>query len=265
MKSFRLLIFVSVCASLALAQTPVIAPNGVINGASFATGQAVAPGSLVSIFGTELAASLTQNDTIPLSATLNNVSVTINNIPAGLYFVSAGQINAQIPWDVLPTGTTSGTASIIVKRGSTSSTVQTVNVAPVAPGIFYLSDAGGWAIAINADGTLAAPAGAIAGLTTHPAKAGDGIAIYATGLGAVDPPVANGAASLDQLRNAKVAPGVLVGGKSAAVLFAGLTPQFPGVNQVNFAVPTGLTAGAVPLQLQASSITTSDVVKMAVQ
>src|SRR3954447_6134453 len=143
MKSFRLLIFVSVCASLALAQTPVIAPNGAINGASFATGQAVAPGSLVSIFGTELAASLTQNDTIPLSATLNNVSVTINNIPAGLYFVSAGQINAQIPWDVLPTGTTSGTASIIVKRGSTSSTAQTVNVVSVAPGIFYLSDAGG--------------------------------------------------------------------------------------------------------------------------
>jgi len=265
MKSFWSLILTAACASLALAQTPVIATNGTINGASFATGQAVAPGSLVSIFGTELAASLTQNDTIPLSTTLNNVSVTINNIPAGLYFVSAGQVNAQIPWDVLPTGTTSGTASVVIKRGNTSSAAQTVNIVPVAPGIFFLSDAGGWAIAINPDGTLAAPAGAIAGLTTHPAKAGDGIAIYATGLGAVDPTVANGAASLDKLRTAKVTPGVLVGGKSATVLFAGLTPQFPGVNQVNFAVPTGLTAGPVPLQLQAGGITTSDAVKMAVQ
>ncbi len=83
MKSFGILTFSAICASFALAN-PSRRPNGVLNGASFVTGQAVAAGSLVSIFGSELAAGLTQNDTIPLSTSLANVSVAFNNIPAGL-------------------------------------------------------------------------------------------------------------------------------------------------------------------------------------
>ena len=236
-------------AGVAAAQTPIVADGGVLNGASFARGQGVAPGSLVSIFGSDLAGGLTQNDTVPLSTTLSNVSVTFNDIPAGLYFVSPGQVNAQIPWDVMPAGTTSGKITVVVKRNGVASPANTVDFLPVAPGIFYLSDMGGWAIAINVDGSLAAPEGAIPGVATHPAQAGDGVAILATGLGAVDSPIANGAASLDKLRNAVVMPVVLVGGRSAAVLFAGLSPQFPGVNQVNFAIPSGLTAGTLPLQV----------------
>lgn len=246
------------------AQTPAISAGGIINGASFEKGQAVAPGSLVAIFGTELAAGLTQNDTVPLSTTLNNVSVTVNNIPAGLYFVSAGQINVQIPWNALPTGTSTGTASVVVTRGGTASAPQTVNLVAAAPGIFYLPDAGGWAIAINADGSLAAPTGAIPGISTHPAKTGDGLALLATGLGAVDSPIDNGAASLDKLRNAVIAPTVLVGGASAPVLFAGLSPQFPGVNQVNFTIPSGVS-GTVPLQLRSAGITSTDQVKISIQ
>jgi uncharacterized protein (TIGR03437 family) len=259
-----LLLLSTLCATLALAQTPAIAPNGVLNAASFVRGQAVAGGSLVSIFGSELAAGLTQNDTTPLSTTLSNVSVTFNNIPAGLYFVSPGQINAQIPWNVLPEGTTTGDVTMTVKRGEAVSS-QTVRVVPVAPGIFYLSDLGGWAIAINADGTLAIPAGTVPGLTSHAAAAGEAIVIYSTGLGAVDRPIANGANSLDELRRVREVPTVLVGGRSAQVLFAGLTPQFPGVNQVNFLVPAGLTPGAVTLQLQSGGITTPEVVKMGIR
>src|SRR6266852_4653715 len=83
-------------------QTPVVVDGGVINGASFAKGQAVAPGSLVSIFGSQLATGMAVADTIPLSNSLGNVTVTFNNVPAPLTFVSPGQVNAQLPQSVLP-------------------------------------------------------------------------------------------------------------------------------------------------------------------
>jgi len=247
------------------AQTPEVPPGSVINGASFATNQGVAVGSTVSIFGTDLAGTLVQNDTVPLSMTLaDGVAVTVNNIPAGLYFVSPGQINAQIPWNVLPDGTLSGTAQLVVTRNHVASTPATVNIVQAAPGIFYLPNQGGWAIAFNNDdGALAAPVNAVPGINCHPAKAGDFLDILATGMGAVDSPIANAAASGDKTRNTLIVPVVLVGGSAAQVVFHGLSPQFPGLNQINFAVPTGLGAGTVALQLQANGITSTDQVKVA--
>jgi len=84
-------------------------------------------------------------------------------------------------------------------------------------------------------------------------------------LGAVSPAPVTGAASLDALRTASTTPTVLIGNKSVPVVFAGLTPQFVGVNQINVSVPTGTTTGnAVPLQLQLGSITTDASITMAV-
>jgi uncharacterized protein (TIGR03437 family) len=265
MKGLCFLLAVLVATVILQAQTPVITPGGVLNGASFTKGQAVAPGSLVSIFGTDLSAGLTQNDTVPLSTSLSNVSVRINNIPAGLYFVSPGQVNAQVPWDVLPSAGSSGTATVVVTRNGVGSQPEPVTIVPVAPAIFYLPDAGGWAIAINADGSLAAPENAIPGVATHPAGVGDVVAILATGLGAVDSPIANGAGSTDKLRRTVVLPLVLLGGQSAPVAFSGLSPQFPGVNQVNITVPQGAPRGTVPLQLQAGGITSPDAAKVALR
>src|SRR6185295_11883433 len=82
-----LAIFGALCAATAFAQ-PAISTGGVLDGAGFVVGQAVAPGSLVSIFGTGLATSLLQGDTVPLSTSIGGTSVTMNGIPAPLYFVS---------------------------------------------------------------------------------------------------------------------------------------------------------------------------------
>ena len=82
-------------------------------------------------------------------------------------------------------------------------------------------------------------------------------------MGSVDSPIANGAASGDKLRNTLIFPLVLVNNVSASVLFSGLSPQFPGLNQINFSVPGGIAAGTVPLQLQANGITSTDAVKIA--
>src|ERR1700733_8985885 len=101
-----------VCASSILMgcawAQPTVFSGGVINNASYAKGQAVAPGSVVSIFGSGLAAATLSYDTVPLSATLGVTTVLFNGEPAPLYFVSAdvqgtapnlyGQINAQLPW-----------------------------------------------------------------------------------------------------------------------------------------------------------------------
>ena len=120
------------------------------------------------------------------------------------------------------------------------------------------------AIAVNPDGTLAWPSGLIPGLTTHPAKVGDVIIIYATGLGAVDSPPDNGQGSLDKLRQTITKPTVMVGGITANVLFAGLSPQFVGVNQLNVIIPNTAAGSNVPLQIQVGGITSPDSVTIAV-
>lgn len=263
MRTLQFLLFSTLTVGTLAAQ-PIIFSGGVIDGASFVKGQAVAPGSLISIFGSSLASGLQSADTVPLSTSLNNVSVTFNGIPAGLYFVSGGQINAQLPWNVLASGSTSGTANMIVTANGTTSAGFTVPVNNYSPGIFSIPPGAGYAIAINPDGSIAAPAGAIPGFPTRPAKVGDPIILLANGLGPVDSPIDNGAAASDKLRNTITVPVVMIGGQSAQVVFSGLSPQFPGINQVNFVVPSGVNGNSVTIQLQSGGITSPTGVTMAI-
>jgi uncharacterized protein (TIGR03437 family) len=249
------------------AQQPVVAAGGVLNAASNAKGVAVAPGSLVSIYGNALASSLANADSIPLSTTLGNVSVTFNNIPAPLLFVNAApqQINAQMPWELQG----SSSAQIVVTNSGKASAPLSVPLTSAAPGIFSFSFGVGQAIAYgNSDGQFAAPVGAYPGLTTHPAKIGDPttLAILATGLGPVNPPVQTGNKVTDgQLHQCVTMPVVMVGGVAANVVFAGMTPQFVGVYQVNIVIQPGTPTGnAVPLQIQMNGITTTNLVTIAV-
>lgn len=261
MKTLLKTMLLSAAVVAAYAQTPVVSVGGVSNAANGLG--TVTPGSLVSIYGSELAGGLAQADTIPLSTSLSNVSVTFNGVPAPLLFVSSGQINAQLPWNILSSGTV-GTASVVVTRNNQPSAAQSLQVGPFSPGIFAL---GNIAVAINPDGSIAAPAGSIPGVATKPAKIADpgGLVILCTGLGAVSPPAVNGAASLDTLRTATTAPSVLIGGKAATVLFAGLSPQFVGVNQINVAIPAGTPTGnAVSLQISLGNVTTSADITIAV-
>ena len=250
-----------VSAISVFAQAPVITQGGVINGASFAKDQAITPGALVSIFGTNLAAALAQADSIPLSTALGDVqSVTVNNVAAPLIFVSPGQINAQVPWEVA----NSGSASVVVNRAGGSSAAVAAPLGAFSPGIFSVQFGVGQAIAFFADGQLAAAVGSIPGLTTRPAKPGDTIIIFATGMGAVNPAAQTGRQPTT-LTTTTTTPVVLIGGVQAAVAFSGLSPEFPGVNQINVVVPQGVTPGnTVPLQLQVGGITTTDQVTIAV-
>jgi uncharacterized protein (TIGR03437 family) len=252
-----------------MAQAPVISAGGVANGANFGLAPAaIAPGELISVFGTNLASSTAASDTVPLSTTVGGVSVSINGTPAPIHDVchlcvggGGDQLNIQVPWEV-----TGSNAQLVVTKSNQVSQPASIAIAQTNPGIFTVNSGVGTAIAIFTDGALAAPAGSIPGISTRPAKAGDAIQIWATGLGAVDTPIADGADSLDKLRNTLVKPTVLIGNTPAQVLFSGLTPFFGFVNQVNAVVATGTPSGnAVPIQLQIGSATTTNQATIAVQ
>jgi uncharacterized protein (TIGR03437 family) len=269
-------------AAAAAAQTPAIDAGRIYNAASFQPGQAVAPGSLVALFGTNIASDNTTASSVPLPATLGNVSVTFNNVPApisGVFHDAANgdQITAQVPWNVLavlPPGTTN--VQMIVSRGGSASAPVNVPLTPAAPGIFAVKLSGGQVVGVgsgqaiaygNTDGMIAAPAGAITGLTTKPAKIADPLTlqILATGLGPVDNPPANG----DVPKNGVIArttttPTVLVGGVQAQVVFSGLSP-YVGVYQLNIVIAAGTPVGdAVPLQIEMNGIRSSAGVTIAV-
>lgn len=271
MNAIRLALAGILGTGLCFAQVPTVADGGVVNGASFAKGQPVSPGGLVSIFGTGLVSKLATADSIPLSNNIGGVTVTFADLPAapllavvpGVPGQSDDQINAQLPWE---TGTGTGTVNVIVTTPNGTSAAVAVNFAPSMPGIFT-SAAGGqlYAIAVNSsDSSLAWPQG-LAATGSHPAKAGDILIIYATGLGAVDHQPADGGIPTT-LAQTLATPTVLIGGVPGNVQFSGLAPQFVGVNQLNVEVPSGVAPGnAVPLQIQMNGFTSTSQAVIAIQ
>jgi uncharacterized protein (TIGR03437 family) len=250
---------------------PAVNAGGVLNSGSYTT-QGVAPGSIVSIFGTNLAASTAAASAIPLPTALGDVtSVTSNSIPAGLYFVSQNQINAQIPFNVLTSGQGSGTANVVVTRSNGTSAPQNVIAVPASPGIFTTTANGlGQAFAYdNTTGALAAPAGpAIGSLTTAPisVSSGHALIVACTGLGSVTPSIGNYVAASDGiLRNTLLQPIVLIGGVQAHFVYSVPSPQFVSEYQIGVVpAPSTPTGDAVSLQIRIGGVTTTDQVTIAV-
>jgi uncharacterized protein (TIGR03437 family) len=261
----RSLILTSVVASLsAIAQPPSVVDGGVLNGASFAKdsnglGSAVGVGSLVSIFGTNLAVTLAAADSVPFSTQLGGVSVTFGGKSAAMRNVIPGslsQLNVQIPFDVLPSGQTSGSVDVVVTVNGTPSVPKKVSIIPAAPGVFSIPAGAGNGVLIFADtdgvAKIAAPVSANIGYPTAPIARGTPCFFYAAGLGAMTPPLKEGAVDLTTLHNA-VVPTVLVGGITAHVDFAGAAPGFPGVYQINITIPQNVQPGdGIPLQVQSA-------------
>lgn len=200
-------------------------PLGVVDAASSApAGNPISPGEFLTLYGTGLAKSnATAKPPYPVGG-LNGVTVLINGKSAPLYFVSAGQINCLVPY-----ATQGPTATIQVQNGTGNSNTVTVPVAASAPGIFSVDQSGAGAGAIlHADFTLVNAA--------KPATAGETVLIFLTGMGSVNPAVADGAAATG-LSYSDVQPEVLIGGYPGTVLYSGLAPGFPGLYQLNVTLP----------------------------
>jgi len=225
---------VSVPVTLVIVSSnPAINAGGVVNAAS--GGPTVVPGGVASIFGVNLAGGTQLASGTPLPTSLGGVQVTVNGIPAPIFFVSAFQNNFQIPFDVL----TNGSLTIVVIRDGVGSSGEEVAVAEFAPGVFVVPQTSpNQALPIIQrfpDFSTISPA--------NPAKAGGVLILYITGVGGLtDPPLTEHPALGNPLSFATANPTVTVGGAPAAVSFAGLAPNCVGVGQVNITLPTPLPA-----------------------
>ncbi len=206
----------------------------VSNAASFQSGN-IAPGEMVSIFGTGLGPAAPQNFTFGsngrVASTLAGVQVTFDGAPAPLLYVQQGQINAITPWELAGKLNTN---MCVVYHGSENCVRPAVGAA--APGVFAAGQ--GQAIAVNQDGTLNS--------TANPAAVGSIVTLYLTGLGSISPAPADGATVQLPLpvlvntiqvafANADVhSPAI----PPAEILYAGPAPlEVGGMFQINVRIP----------------------------
>jgi len=215
-------------------------PVGVVNGASFAGWpHPVAPGAVVSLFGSGLAARESISATHPLPTTkIDDVTVTINGTPAPLYFVSPGQISLQVPY-----GLKGNSVTVRVSNSRGASNEVQAPLAATSPGVFLCGDFRG--CVSHADGSLVSP--------QNPARPGETVMIWLTGLGELSPTVPTGAAhpAAPLAWAAEMPISVLFGGEpSPRVQFAGGAPGFAGLNQINATIAVSAPVGAsVPLAI----------------
>jgi uncharacterized protein (TIGR03437 family) len=229
----------------ALQVAPQVSDGGVVTAANF-TATPLSPGSIISIFGSQLSDGTSPAPALPLPTLLDNTRVRIGDALLPLFFTSTGQLNALVPY-----GTAINTnQQLLVQRDNTYATPVYVDVAAAQPGVLQYGQQE--AITVDVNGNLIGP--------SNPAHAGDVLVMYCLGLGAVTPAVADGAAAPSNPPASAVNQVTLtVGNQTANVLFAGLTPGLAGLYQINFYVPLGTPAGdQVPVSIamagQASAV-----------
>jgi uncharacterized protein (TIGR03437 family) len=221
---------------------PII--NRVFPAASSVLPLSVAPGMAAAIYGTSLAAQTAQAPTVPLPLQLSDAQVLVGGTPVPLYSVSSSQINAVIPEGL------SGLVKLTVRNATGSHTVN-VWVEPAVPAIFTQNGSGkGAAAALNARTyALVTPA--------NPLHGGDYLALFLTGLGSTT--------ARDGLNLANQLPAVTISGKDCPVIFAGRAPGYPGLDQINCLVPTGLNPDSAAPVVVNSGNRTSNAATIAVQ
>ncbi len=216
----------NVSVSAQTASTPVT-----FSAANAANGSTttVSPGGLIAIYGLQLAAGAVQPSTVPFPTTIDGAQVLIGGKPLPLRYVSPGQVNAQVPFEVA----INSTQQLVVKGSANRLSVpRNVTVAAADPAVYTQDGSGtGNGIVVDTKYQLLTE--------SNPPVEGDTIVVYANALGAVDPPLATGTpAPLDgtvvRTSNSVTA---MVGGVDATVSFAGLVPGYPDLFQVNIIVP----------------------------
>ena len=224
--------------------SPALPAGGVANAASYAPG-AVAPGEIVSLFGTAIGpaspAFLTLTNPVLVANALAGVHVLFDGVPVPVLFASAGQVNVVVPYAVAGESSTTVQVEYL---GALSAPVS-LPVAGAAPGIFTLdgSGAGPGAILNAADGSVNSSA--------HPAAAGDWVSIFATGAGVTTPAGVDGLLPTGPSYTPKAQVSVTIGDLPCQLNYKGAAPGLvSGLVQINAQVPAGVTPGPlVPVQI----------------
>ena len=225
---------------------PSVSQGGIVNGADFSP--VLVRGGIFSIFGRNLALSVLEAGQVPLPNRMDEVIVEVRELGrvlvAPLYFISPGQINAQMPFEI-----TDGSVDILIRNQLGIITVANIPVVAAAPRLFFRRVSGRIeAIVVKADFTLVTE--------ENPARPGEGVFVYVNGLGPVSPAKGRGepggdGSALRPLNRVIEPVRVTVGGIEIAAAFAGLAPDLVGVYQVNFEFPRGLDSGNPAIRVRA--------------
>jgi uncharacterized protein (TIGR03437 family) len=222
---------------------PAISADGIVNGASFQPG--VPANSWVTIKGTNLSARTDDwsnaivNGALPTS--LDGVSVTMQGKPAYVYFISPGQLNVLAP--DLP----AGPVSVTVTTAGGTSAVSATTANAYGPAFFTWPSS--QVVATRQDYSYAVKAGTFAGATTVPAKPGDVIILWATGLGPTVPAAPAGVSvPASGGYPTATAPTVTINNSPVTVYGAALAPGSAGLYQIAIQVPSLLADGDWPIQ-----------------
>lgn len=226
-------------AQLAPAVTAVPTVTAVFAGNSDKTATTLAQGGLVSIWGTNLAKVTTNLDGWQggvLPNYVNGVAVTVGGEFARLLYVSPNQITALVAFE-----TPLGTQGISVNNGNGPSAPVNATVAAVAPALFF-----------GPQGAMVLRESDLTGVdTASPARAGEVVLVYATGLGQTAPAAATGALGPATPSATAATVTATIGGRPADVVRAVSVPGYPGLYEVALRVPSGVAAGAAPIVLNA--------------
>lgn len=221
----------AVRSQLAPANTAPPTISAVVSANLDALATTVAPGSLVSIFGNNLAKVTTdlsgwRGATLP--EWMNGVAVAVGTRRARLLYVSPTQVNAQLAFD-----TPTGQQLLSVNNGNAPAAPIGVMVAQSAPALFFGPQ--GVLALKNDDFSLVGP--------NNPARAGDVILLYCTGLGQTTPALQTGALATGNPMANTSPVAVTVGGRTADVIHSIAAPGFAGLYQTAVRVPAGVTPG----------------------
>jgi uncharacterized protein (TIGR03437 family) len=230
---------------------PAINTDGVVNAASGQIGRGLAPGSYISIFGRNLSEAFAATRTPWLPYGLAGVSVSFDapggrSYPGRIHFVSDGQINVQVPWELQGVNT----VLLKVSIGDTSSALYTLPLNDYAPGAFEFAEPGSGRMLFAA---LDESFGLVT--TANPVQRGRIVQLYANGLGPVnDRPPTGEPSPFQPLSTSRTPPEVTIGGRPARVLFSGLAPGFVGLYQVNAEVAADTPTGIQPVVLTVGGV-----------
>ncbi|MEX2262557.1 MAG: IPT/TIG domain-containing protein [Bryobacteraceae bacterium] len=233
---------IAINGEVAANKAPILLPNATVHAFAPRPGGPLAPATAMALYGSDFATS-TASASPPYPKTLNGVSVIVGGVEAPLYYVSPGQINAQLPAEHSP----DREYQILVLSSGALTAPDSIAVNRVSPGTAAYAEGG--VIAQNAvTGALITSAA--------PARPEEYMTIYLTGLGATNPAVPSGAPAPAAEPLARVVTPVTVtlDGVSLNVLYAGLTPNFAGLYQVNFQIPANARTGNLNLVVRQDGV-----------
>jgi beta-glucosidase len=231
-------------AAAASTAAPVITPGGVVNAASFVGD--IAPGSLATLFGSNLADGVYQGSQVVDSnnhflTAVAGVSVSVNGVNAPLIYVGPAQINFQVPWE-----TALGAVNVQVTNPSAVSNVEPITIASTAAPSLFLNDYStgvAWVTGTAAEGCP---------ISQCAIQAGNTYQLWANGLGPKNAPeqdgVGDGATTINGLSviGGTASCQLTIGGIAATVTYCGAAPGFI-IDQLDFTYPAGIAPGAAVL------------------